>query len=84
MNGLFPSSWGSAIVETTSLLQQLPNGGAVVALIVVVTIFVKRQDRGDEKMDAIVRRFTEEIATSRKDYLDHLRELTGRATKPRS
>ncbi len=59
-----------------SLLQQLPNGGAVVAVVVVVVIFLKKQERYEDKMDVIVNRFTDEIASSRKDYLDHLRELT--------
>ena len=66
-----------------SILQQLPNGGAVVALIAVVLIFIKRQDRAEERIEAIAKAFTAEIAQSRKDYLDHLRELTGRGPKPR-
>jgi hypothetical protein len=42
-----------------SLLKELPNGGAVVAIIVVVILFLREQ------------------TASRKDYLEHLRELTG-------
>jgi hypothetical protein len=42
-----------------SLLKELPNGGAVVAIIVVVILFLREQ------------------TASRKDYLEHLRALTG-------
>jgi hypothetical protein len=58
------------------LLQNLPNGGAVVAIIVVVWFFLSRQDKNDAHVAAIVDTFTKELAQSRKDYLDHLRELT--------
>jgi hypothetical protein len=65
------------------LLQHLPNGGAVVAVVVVVMIFLKRQDTYDDRMQAIASRFADEIQASRKDYLEHLRELTGRDPRPR-
>jgi hypothetical protein len=58
------------------LLQNLPNGGAVVAIIVVVWFFLSRQDKSDAQVKAIVESFTQELAHTRKDYLDHLRELT--------
>jgi hypothetical protein len=59
-----------------SLLNNLPNGGAVVAIIVVVWFFLSRQDKSDGHMETIVSRFTQELAQARKDYLDHLKELT--------
>jgi hypothetical protein len=66
-----------------SLFSQLPNGGAVVAIIVIVVIFLKRQDHHDERLQAIANRFADDLAAARKDYLDHLRELTGRP-RPKS
>ena len=58
------------------LLQNLPNGGAVVALLVCTWFFLNRQDKGDANMKAIVDSFTHELNESRKAYLDHLKELT--------
>ena len=55
------------------LLTNLPNGGAVVAIIVVVYFFLARQD-------VMVKTFTQELNESRKAYLEHLKELT---QKPR-
>ena len=63
-------------VAHEALLQNLPNGGAVVAIIVVVWFFLSRQDKSDGHMETIVTRFTQELAQARKDYLDHLKELT--------
>ena len=60
----------------SSILQQLPNGGYVVAIIAVVVLFLKKQERHEDKVESIVNRFTDELASSRKEYLEHLRELT--------
>jgi hypothetical protein len=60
------------------ILQQLPNGGAVVAVIAVVMIFLKRQERYEERMDVIADKFMSEIAAARKDYLERLDRLTDR------
>jgi hypothetical protein len=64
-----------------SILQQLPNGGAVVAIIAVVVIFLRRQDTSDARVEAIVKLFTDEIAASRREYVEHLREITGRQSR---
>jgi hypothetical protein len=61
-----------------SLLQQLPNGGAVVAIILVVWIFLNKQDKRDDRMEAMVNRFTEEIDRARKDYLDNVKSILDR------
>lgn len=64
------------------LLTNLPNGGAVVALIVVVWFFLARQDKSDVHVAAIVERFTQELNESRKAYLEHLKELTRPKERP--
>lgn len=64
------------------ILNQLPNGGAVVAIIAVVMIFLKKQEHYEDRMDGIVSSFTAELAESRKDYLAQLNRLTSR--KPTS
>jgi hypothetical protein len=60
----------------TELLQQLPNGGAVVAIIVVTWIFLKKQERYEDKMDTITKYFVSEIALARKEYLAQIQKLT--------
>lgn len=55
-----------------SILDQLPNGGAVVALITVVILFLKKQERSEDTIKDIVGTFTAEIAASRKEYREHV------------
>ena len=64
------------------LLQNLPNGGAVAAILVCTWFFLNRQDKGDANMKSIVETFTHELNEARKAYLDHLRELTKPKDKP--
>ena len=64
--------WSEA---TTSILEQLPNGGAVVATIVVVMLFLKKQERSEDTIRKLVDRFTAETATSRKEYREHITEI---------
>jgi hypothetical protein len=70
-----------------NLLKELPNGGAVVAIIVVVMVFLKRSDKHDDAMKGIVTTFvsevqaarkdyTAELAASRREYLDSLAKIT--------
>jgi hypothetical protein len=66
-----------AAVLMEHLLQQLPNGGAVAAIIVVVVLYLKHQERREDKMEVIVKHFLDEIAVSRKDYLDQLDRMGG-------
>ena len=51
-----------------SILEQLPNGGAVVAVIAVVIIFLKATKE-------IVAAFTADTAASRKEYIEHTAEI---------
>ncbi len=67
----------------TELLQQLPNGGAVVAVILVMWLAMKRQERSDERLEKIVAKFTDELALSRRQYLEHLNEHLNRSSSSR-
>jgi hypothetical protein len=59
-----------------SLLQQLPNGGAVVAIIVVVHFFLKH-------IQSIADMFAKEVVQARKDYLQSIEKIVEQKTKPR-
>jgi len=70
------------------LLQALPNGGAVAAVIVVVLIFIKKQgeyearsaetrEKYEARIDRIVERCLGDLAAARKDYLDRIGRLMG-------
>jgi hypothetical protein len=59
------------------LFQQLPNGGAVVAIIVVVWVFLKH-------IQSIADMFAKEVVQARKDYLQSLKDIVESSkTKPR-
>lgn len=54
------------------LLQQLPNGGAVVAIIVVVTLFLRHVEKSNETLRAIVATFAAETTSARHEYREHV------------
>jgi hypothetical protein len=58
-----------------SLLSQLPNGGAVVAIICVVILFLKRAERSEEMIRSVVDSFTAETSASRAEYREHVGEI---------
>lgn len=61
--------------EASTLMDSLPNGGAVAAIIVVVVLFLKKQEKSDEALKAMVDSFTAEMVSSRADYRDHLTSI---------
>lgn len=61
-----------------SLLSNLPNGGAVLAIVVVVVFYLKHQERREDQVEAMIKVFTDEIASSRRDYLESLGRLVDR------
>ena len=66
------------------LLTNLPNGGAVVAIVAVVVIFLRYQERRDNQTELIVKHFLDEVAVSRREYLDQIERIVGpRPPKPR-
>jgi hypothetical protein len=58
-----------------SILEHLPNGGAVVAVIAVVVLFLKQQERSADAVQKIVDVFMAETAVSRKEYREHITEI---------
>ena len=56
----------------TSILEHLPNGGAVVAVIAVVVLFLKAQDQHQQSIRAVVDAFARETASARAEYREHV------------
>ena len=47
--------------EASSLLENLPNGGAVVAIIAVVVLFLKKQERSEDAIKAALLEYREHV-----------------------
>lgn len=62
-------------IADMSIMNQLPNGGAVVAIITVVILFLKKQERSDETIAKIVEIFTAETTASRMEYRNHVTSI---------
>ena len=70
------------------IMEHLPNGGAVAAVIAVVIVFLKKQneyevraaesrEKYEARIDRIVERCLTDLAAARKDYLDRIGRLMG-------
>ena len=55
-----------------SLLESLPNGGAVVAILVVVGIFLKKQERSEDAIRAALAAYAADLASARREYREHI------------
>jgi hypothetical protein len=55
-----------------TLLESLPNGGAVVAIIVVVILFLRKIEASESTMKDITAAFLAECKEARKDYREHI------------
>lgn len=66
--------WADA-AASVSLLDQLPNGGAVVAIIVVVGLFLRHIQQSNETLRGIVAAFTTETTAARTEYREHIRSI---------
>lgn len=53
-------------------MDQLPNGGAVVAVIAVVVLFLKEQARSHESIKVITEAFAAETRAARAEYREHV------------
>jgi len=62
-----------------TIFQLVPNGGIAVALIVMTHMFLKKQEKDDEKIHAVIKMLTEiytrEITLGRKDYIESVKEI---------
>lgn len=58
-----------------TLLEQLPNGGAVVAIIVVVVLCFRRVKESEDTLKQLVATFVTEAKDSRKEYREHITEI---------
>jgi hypothetical protein len=63
------------VFSDISILEHLPNGGAVVAVIAVVVLFLKQQERSADNIQKIVDAFMAETAVSRKEYREHITQI---------
>lgn len=66
--------WAEA-AATVSLLDQLPNGGAVVAIIVVVGLFLRHVEKSNEVLRGVVAAFTAETSAARTEYREHVKAI---------
>lgn len=57
---------------SAALIDQLPNGGAVVAIIVVVGLFLRHVEKGNETLRGIVSAFASETTAARQEYREHV------------
>jgi hypothetical protein len=55
-----------------TLADQLPNGGAVVAVITVVGLFLRHVEKSNETLRGIATAFTAETIAARAEYRDHM------------
>ena len=61
------------------ILKAMPNGGAVIALIAVVILFLKKQDRTDQMLGEITARFAAEVQSDRQAFQSQLAALMERS-----
>ncbi len=58
------------------LIGLLPDGASAVAVIIVVMLFLKQQDRISLTLETITRGFHDQVVDSRKAFQDQVLELT--------
>jgi predicted ABC-type ATPase len=58
------------------LIRLLPDGASAVAVIVVVMLFLKQQDRINLMLESITRGFNEQVNESHKAFQDQILRLT--------
>jgi hypothetical protein len=64
------------IPEIVDLVKLIPNGASVIAVIVVVILFLKQQDKMNEMLQAVTEKFNEQSTVSQKLYQDQLGNLS--------
>ncbi len=58
------------------LIRLLPDGASAVAVIIVVMLFLKQQDRINLMLETITRNFNEQVYDSQKAFQDQIIRLT--------
>lgn len=58
------------------LIRLLPDGASAVAVIVVVMLFLKQQDRINLMLESITRGFNEQVNDSQKTFQDQVLRIT--------
>jgi hypothetical protein len=61
----------------TDLIKLLPDGASAVAVIVVVVLFLKQQDRINHMLESITKGFNDQVQGSQKTFQDQIFRLTG-------
>jgi uncharacterized membrane protein YccC len=57
------------------LLENLPNGGAVVAVLAVVWVFLRKQERSEDAVRAALAAYAADAASARREYREHVTEI---------
>jgi predicted ABC-type ATPase len=60
------------------LIKLLPDGASAVAVIVVVMLFLRQQDRINQMLETITRGFNEQVNDSQKTFQEQVLRLTSR------
>lgn len=58
------------------LIRLLPDGASAVAVIIVVMLFLKQQDRINMMLESITQHFNEQVYDSQKAFQDQILRLT--------
>jgi hypothetical protein len=60
----------------TELIKLLPDGASAVAVIIVVVLFLKQQDRINHMLESITKGFNDQVQESQKTFQDQIFRLT--------
>ena len=60
------------------LIQLLPDGASAVAVIIVVMLFLRQQDRINLMLETITKGFSEQVNDSQRAFLEQVLQLTSR------
>jgi hypothetical protein len=63
------------------MIRLLPNGASAVAVIFVVMLFLKQQDRINLSLESITKGFHDQVTESQKAFQDQVQQLTQRQSE---
>jgi len=64
------------MVEIADLIKLLPNGASTIALIVVVVLFLKQQEKMNDVLKQITDKFNEQTSVNQKSFQDQINALS--------